>query len=247
MTSQEWKLITDTALQVLSSAEGLVESIRQREWAALLLYKGDLIGLATMDIWPSTLQGVKAVGLYSGNTWVRADFRGQNLTQHLALKFLVMSKWRYPRHRCYWIFGSSNYLSYLVMAKNFRTFWPRYDQETPPWELAYQRLAAERFYQHAWTTNPYGIIPNDNDRSFPSSDTEIPSHLLDDPHIQFYQRINPDHHQGAKLICSTPLDAINLFYFIRHTLERTKRRLLHRHSPNPPNAAPKSGSYNASS
>ncbi len=230
MTAQEWQILTDKALQVLNTADGLIESIQQRERVAMYLSEGDLVGLSTVDIWPCTFQGVKTVAMYTGNAWYDPKLRSRNLTQALALQCLVTTKWRYPRHLCYWVFGSSNYKSYLMMVKNFYTFWPRYDRETPAWDLAYLRMLADKFYHHTWGTGEYGIIPSDHGRSFLSNDTAIPPELLQTPHMQFYQRINPDYLHGSKLICGAPFDAKNLALVIGRTLKRTRKQRRHRGS-----------------
>ncbi len=228
VTSQEWQLIKNKALQVVTTADGIIESLRERQQIAMYFSEGDIVGVSTVDTWPCEFQGVKTVAMYTGNVWYHPDFRRQNLTQYLALQCIFTTKLRYPRHLCYWVYGSSNYKSYLIMVKNFRKFWPRYDRETPPWELAYLRLMTERFYHHAWTTGAYGLVPNDHGRSFPSSETKIPPELQDDPHLQFYQGVNPDYVNGCRLICGAPFDVINVSLIIGHTLLRAGRLLRHR-------------------
>ena len=220
LTSQEWQLMTDKALKVLNTTAGIVESIYQRERIALYIQDGELVGLVTVDIWPCEFQGVKTVALYTGNAWYHPDFRGRNLSQSLALRCFLEIKRRYPRHRCYWIFGSSNYKSYLLMLKNCRQFWPRYDRETPAWELGYLRLMAEHFYHHTWEDGAYGVIPSEAERSFMPNDTTIPPALFSDPHIQFYQAVNPDYLRGAKLICGASFDAATLSIVLGRALTR---------------------------
>ncbi|PON19364.1 hypothetical protein C2W62_03075 [Candidatus Entotheonella serta] len=227
VTQQEWQLLKDKAHQVVTTADGIIESLRERERIAMYFSEGDLVGVGTVDVWPCEFQGIKTVAMYTGNAWYHPDFRRQNLMQYLALQCILATKLRYPRHLCYWVYGSNNYKSYLIMVKNFRKFWPRYDRETPPWELAYLRMMAERFYHHTWTTGEYGVIPNEHHRSFLSSDTEIPPELRNDPHMQFYQRVNPDYVHGARLICGAPFDLANMSLLIGRTLLRARRLLRH--------------------
>ena len=229
VTEQEWQYLTDKALEVLTTADGVIESLRERERIALYFSEDNLVGVGTVDIWPCQFQGVKTVAMYTGNAWYHPDFRRQNLMQYLALQCILATKLRYPRHRCYWVYGSNNYKSYLILTRNFRRFWPRYDQETPPWELAYLRMMAQRFYHHTWTTGEYGVIPNDHSRSFLSNDTKIPPELQHEPHMQFYQRVNPDYVNGSRLICGAPFDTANLLMLIGRTLLRAGGFLRHRH------------------
>lgn len=223
VTAQEWELVRAQARAVLGSDEKVVKSIQKRERIALWRCEDQLVGTATVDITPAEIGGRRVVMLYTGNTWIHPAYRRRNWIQRIGARSVIISKRRYPGRPAYWVFGSNNYPSYLLMPRNFATFWPRHDRPTPPWDLELQRLAAERYYDHRFS-GPYGVVPAAGLSSFPEGETAPPKELAADPHLRFYQSVNPDFRRGSRLLCTVPLDLSNLLSMGWRGVLRAARR-----------------------
>ena len=88
-------------------------------------------------------------------------------------------------------------------------FYPRDDVTTPP-DIAdfMEYLAQERFGKN------YNLISGVVSFSHPHILREvlrgIPQQRLTDPHIEFFDRMNPGHLNGDELVCLTEISEINL-------------------------------------
>ncbi len=200
-----WQNIVTLAAGELTSVEGLIEALKQRQRIALFKYKGEIVGIAAIDIFPEVFEGEKACSIYTGNTWVRQDWRNKNLIQLLAFMSMIESKIRYPFHRLYWFFGSNNYMSYRLLYSNFSRFWPALDVQTPEWELNYMRHLGELYFDSTLDRETL-IWSQKGSRSFKEEDTVLADKHKKDPHIQFYLERNPGYMQGDRLMCMAPLD-----------------------------------------
>ena len=81
---------------------------------------------------------------------IREHWRGRNLVQKLGARTFLAARLRYPFRPIYWFFDSLSYKSYLLLPRNFRTFWPRYDAPTPEPQAALIDQLATQTYGPAW-------------------------------------------------------------------------------------------------
>lgn len=217
-----WQEIIDLASGELSSTEGLVAALKQRQRIALYRYKGEIVGIAALDILPEEFEGKKACAIYTGNTWVRNDFRNANLIQSLAFISMLEAKARYPLHRLYWFFGSNNYMSYRLMYRNFDQFWPSPNEQTPNWEHSYMQHLGITFFDE--TLNKDTLVwSQPYSRSFKDSDTQLSEKLMQDTYIQYYLERNPGYTQGDRLMCMAPLDRNTIPNIVKQSAKRLWR------------------------
>ena len=88
---------------------------------------GALLGMAAIDIYPAEFRGRKIVVISTAHVLIRENWRGRNLVQKLGLRTFLAARLRYPLRPIYWFFDTFSYKSYLLLPRNFRTFWPRRD------------------------------------------------------------------------------------------------------------------------
>ena len=205
ITDSIWDDIVTLAAGELSSTDGLIAALKERQRIALFRHKAEIVGIAAIDILQEEFEGENVCSIYTGNTWIRQDWRNKNLIQLLAFVSMIEAKVRYPLHRLYWFFGSNNYMSYRLLYSNFNQFWPRPDADTPEWELHYMRHLGRLFFD-ATLDNETLIWSQKNSRSFKDGDTVLTERQKKDPYIQFYLRRNPGYVQGDRLMCMAPLD-----------------------------------------
>lgn len=222
LTASHWQRIEDQARLVLGDTTGLRRDIEERERVAIYWDNDALVGLVTLDLRHERFCGREVVGIYTGNTWLHPRWRGRNLIQRMGLLSYAESVIRWPRAHKYWFFGSNNFKSYLVLARNLRQFYPSRHGPTPQFETDYVRHLARAIY-HTDVDPERLVYEPTSARSFSEQETRIPDRLRDDPDVQFFVDRNPNYPRGAKLMCLAPLTLTNWASIGHKALSRVVR------------------------
>lgn len=222
LTAAHWQRIEAQARLVLGDITGFRRDIEERERVAIYWDGEDLVGLVTLDLRHETFQGRQVVGIYTGNTWLHPRWRGRNLIQRMGVLSYAESIVRWPRANKYWFFGSNNFKSYLVMARNLRDFYPSRHEPTPQFETDYICHLARVIY-HADVDPDWLVYQPPAARSFSEDETRIPDRLTNDPDVRFFIDRNPNYPRGAKLMCLAPLTLTNWASIGRKAFARAVR------------------------
>ncbi|MFP5387092.1 MAG: hypothetical protein ACLGHN_13510 [Bacteriovoracia bacterium] len=162
---------------------------------------GSLQGFSTLLRVPLKMGGRKGIGVYSGDTVINKDYWGSAALGIEFLKYLWMLKIRRPGIDVYWFLISKGYKTYLIMANNFKTHYPRYDEEIPE---DYKNLMDE-FYSKKFGSHydqSTGLITYEGKAcALKGHVADITPELLREPRIAFFQQQNPKWHEGHELTC----------------------------------------------
>ena len=122
----------------------------RRQHIAMFRRDGALIGMAAIDIYGATFRGRPIAVILTMNVLLRESWRGQNLIQKLGLRTFLRARLQYPFRPIYWFFDSLGYKGYLLLPRNFVTYWPRREQPTPESAAALLDQLATQIYGPAW-------------------------------------------------------------------------------------------------
>jgi hypothetical protein len=115
----------------------------------------------------------------------------------------------YPRGPYYWLLITSGFRTYRLLSTFWRTFYPRYDAPTPPdQQRLLNHLAVERF--DGAYNECTGLVRFSRPQKLRPHLAGIPTARLDDPHVAYFSRRNPDHLHGDELACLCELTDANL-------------------------------------
>ncbi|HEY4999614.1 MAG TPA: hypothetical protein VII36_10740, partial [Usitatibacter sp.] len=170
---------------------------------------GRLVGLAALDVYPTTFEGRKVAVIFTSHVMLDEPFRGQNLLQRLGWRMFVRTRLRFPLHAIFWFFDSFSYKSYMLLRRNFRDFWPRRERATPPWEQGLMNHLATQMYRDAWRPE-LGIVRRTAHKRLRPETAPLQADYDRDPDLAFYARANPGHAEGDMLVCLCPLTLANL-------------------------------------
>ncbi len=185
------------------SRESFERDLREKNHVILLrdAKTGVLQGFSTLLRVPLTKAGRKIIGVYSGDTVICREYWGTAALGIEFLKYLWMLKVRSGGTPVYWFLISKGYKTYLLMAKNFATYYPRFDGETPP---EYRALMDE-FYEKKFGA---GYDPVTGVIRFTGAACALREHVADvtpdllrEPRIAFFQERNPGWAKGDELAC----------------------------------------------
>ncbi|MEO8061350.1 MAG: hypothetical protein ABI821_01240 [Pseudomonadota bacterium] len=197
--------------------------LRKRQSVALFRMNGALLGMAAVDINPTRFRGRRLAVISTTHVLIRENWRGRNLIQKLGVRMYLRARLRYPLRPIYWFFDTFSYKSYLLLPRNFHTYWPRHDQPTPEPRAALIDQLAKLTYGPAWRP-ARGLAVRSGQKRL--RETAAPLVLRADasPDLQFFARMNPGHAEGDMLVCLCPLTLSNWLSVARKVIERRARR-----------------------
>ncbi len=175
-------------------------------------------GFSTLLRVPLKKSGKKVIGVYSGDTVINRDYWGSSALGIEFLKYLWKLKMKRPGTAVYWFLISKGYKTYLLMAKNFSTHYPRHDQLTPP---EYKKLMNDFYtlkfgdYYHPGRDL---IIHHGKSCALKEKIADITPELLQDPKVSFFQEKNPEWSQGHELTC---IAKMTVWMPVKYALKKT--------------------------
>jgi hypothetical protein len=181
-----------------------------------------LIGMASVDLYPAMFRGRRLAVLFTSHVVILEQYRGHNLIQRAGLRLFLEARLRFLFRPIYWFFDTFSYKSYLLLPRNFREFWPRFDRETPEWERALMDQLAAQTYGAAWRP-AQGIAARSGRKRLRPDAAPLEEKLAGIPEIEFYVRANPGHAEGDMLVCLCPLTAGNWLSVAIQALKRSRR------------------------
>ena len=107
--------------------------LSEKDYLFLLKDKATLAikGFSTIVEFNIDKNGKASRGYFSGDTVIDKEYWGQGALGKAFLKFLFIQKLKKPFTPLYWFLISKGYKTYLMMANNFKTHYPRFEKETP--------------------------------------------------------------------------------------------------------------------
>ncbi|MGV3525460.1 MAG: hypothetical protein ACO1RX_14615 [Candidatus Sericytochromatia bacterium] len=207
------------------------KDLAQKDHVFLLKDKATLTiqGFSTIVALEITVKNRKVRGFFSGDTVIHQDYWGQGTLGVAFLTFLFTQKLKKPLQPLYWFLISKGYKSYLLMANNFPTYYPRYEMPTPPEQQQIIDAFSETLYA-GYYNRTTGIISfgEDSKDHLKQDITPIDDSLLSNPRIAFFAERNPGWSQGDELACVAEMTfGMPVFY----QLKLLKKMLSGRRAP----------------
>jgi hypothetical protein len=200
--------------------------LRRRQSIATFRMEGVLVGMAALDVYLAEFRGRKLAFIATPHVLIREHWRGRNLVQKLGARTFLAARLRYPFRPIYWFFDTLSYKSYLLLTRNFATYWPRHEEPTPEPRAALIDQLATRIYGPAWRP-ARGVAVRSGQKRL--RETAAPLVLGPDtsPDLAFFAHANPGHAEGDMLICLCPLTVSNWISVARKAFQRLRRRRAH--------------------
>jgi len=225
VTADTWEEIWQLTRRFYDTERLFVETrLRAHQKLALFRSAADrsLIGMAAIESEPLEFEGERLLMIFTSHTIVDERFRGQNLLQRAGLHTYLRGCLRHPLRRKFWIFDTFSYKSYLLLPRNLREFWPRHDWSTPRWESALMQHYGRSKYGDAWQAD--GVVRRSPQKRLLPHTAPFGTHLLANPDLAFYERVNPGHADGDMLLCLCPLSVTNWWSIVSRAVGRLWRR-----------------------
>ncbi|MDP2310004.1 MAG: hypothetical protein Q8P18_28560 [Pseudomonadota bacterium] len=170
----------------------------------ILLQDGPTVrGFSTVCTRPFQIGDRRIVSVYSGDTVIDDRYRGQTALQRAFFWYVVRARVRNPTRLVVWFLVSKGYKTYLLLARNFASFWPRREATTPDWVRALiVTMARDRFGDSLDEGALVLRVAHGRLRG-----AVAPIVGLVDPDIRYFAAANPNHAAGEELCCVGLVDA----------------------------------------
>jgi hypothetical protein len=121
-----WQLFTRYYADVRRSV--FEADLDEKDHVILLRDEGDgsIRGMSTLKVYDHTIAGRRVRAVFSGDTIIDAAYWGQSALHWAFLGYLVRVKLRSPLTPVFWFLISKGYKTYLLLARNFPTHYPRH-------------------------------------------------------------------------------------------------------------------------
>lgn len=183
----------------------------QKEWVIQIVdsASNELKGFSTQMLIHMLVDGRSIRALFSGDTIVESDRRGQQKLFQVSGWFSLRLMDAYPDDELYWFLTSKGYKTYRFLPLFFREFYPRFSTDVPSRYKAVIdslaiHIAPSRYDSQA------GILRADpaGYRLRPGV-ADITADRLRDQHVRFFAEANREHARGDELCALAPLTPTN--------------------------------------
>src|SRR6185437_1304710 len=186
-----------------------------------------LVAFGAVDVIEVEHEGQTHALLYTHWAAYDPEVRGSNLTQHVGVRCFLRYRARHPLRPVYWLFTASTFHSYLLLVKNFASFWPRQGEAFPPREHAIVEAAMRALDDPSWDPAS-GVLRRKGASRYREGVVDDDPRVLDHPvvgaAVRFYRERNPGQVEGDSLVCVCPLSLSNWWSCARAALARSLRR-----------------------
>lgn len=201
-----------------TSYDQFMSDLKEKDVVFLLLDAdtSQIVGFSTLVNLYVTVDGQEQRGCFSGDTILEKEYWGQGTLGIAFLRYLFMQKLRNPFKPLYWFLISKGYKTYLLMANNFKTHYPRYEVDTPAKERQIIGAFSRSLYGDHFNSNT-GVITFSSVASKDCLKAEITpitkELLLKNDRIRFFAKRNPGWEEGHELACVAEMTLGMPFYY----------------------------------
>jgi hypothetical protein len=193
--------------------------LREKDMVILLYENGAIRGFSTWMLTQHEIQERRVSIIFSGDTIIEKD-HWNSMALPIAWGQLMLSVLaKNPYRELYWLLTSKGYKTYRFLPVFFRIFYPSFIGHTP----AFEKKLIDSFASHKFGSrfNPLtGILTAlDGAQALVPGVADITDRRRKDPHIVFFEKMNPGYARGDELVCLAPCRTDNISPFIMRYLK----------------------------
>ncbi len=165
-----------------------------------------IVGFSTQTFFDLKVDGKRVRGIFSGDTIIEQAYWGNNALANTFYRRLIIERLKRPFVPFYWFLISKGYKTYLLMTNNFYNYYPnvngkdeRYRRVT---EAYCQQLFPEAFDRQKMLLDfgeSYVRLKGD-------VASITPELVAANPHIAFFEKVNPSWRRGTEVPCLAACD-----------------------------------------
>ena len=217
-----------------TSLDVFLHDLSKKSGVILVTRKSDdqVVGFSTQTCFDLRVEGRRIRGIFSGDTIIEPVYWGNNALASTFQRRVVIERFKHPFTPFYWFLISKGYKTYLLLTNNFYNYYPnvnggdaRYRRVTEAYCKALFPEAFDRERMLLDFGNEYVRLKGDV--------AEITPELkAANPHIAFFEKINPEWRRGTEVPCVGSCDYESVLRScIDMPLKWVRKHLLKTHRP----------------
>jgi hypothetical protein len=191
------------------------KDIKKKEGAIILKRVDDdgIVGFSTIALIDNKINGKRRIGVFSGDTVIEKEFWGTPKLQTAFLSFIFKTRIKYPTASLYWFLISKGYKTYLLMANNWPSYYPRYDKINDQKRQAIIKSFSNQLFNGYFDESTCLLKFGNNYQKLKEDVAEITEEMKEKfPKIAFFEKINPSWREGTELPCIGDIDWLSIIF-----------------------------------
>jgi hypothetical protein len=192
----------------------------EKKWMILLrdARSSAIVGFSTQMLMDIEVEGTPVRALFSGDTVIHPDYWGSQELVRAWCRLAGSVKAQSMSHPLYWFLVSKGHRTYLYLPYFFERFYPRYDRVMPPFVKRLIRILGAAKYPREFNPES-GLVEHPADHDRLKSDLDGTARHLNNPHVRFFTRMNPNYKNGSELLCVAEISPENMRSIAKRELE----------------------------
>jgi hypothetical protein len=191
-----------------------------------------LVGFSTQTFLDLKVDGKRVRGIFSGDTVIEKAYWGNNALANTFYRRLIIERFKRPFTPFYWFLISKGYKTYLLMTNNFYNYYPNVNGKDDKYKRITQAYCSALFPEAFDSKNMLLDFGHDYVRLKEDVAGITPELKAANPHIAFFDKVNPTWHRGTEVPCLAACDYESLFRSIVDVPWKwVKKHILGTHNP----------------
>lgn len=188
--------------------EKFLKDFESKDDVIILKCKQDqfIRGFSTLKVMSFSENNKIRIGIFSGDTIIDENFWGATALTFEFFKYVLNVKKKNLFKDVFWLLISKGFKTYLLLANNFQTYYPRYDKETPKEVQKFMDLSWQELYPKDYSMEKKILTTANKYDRLKDHVAKIGSNELANPKIAFFQKLNPNWKAGDELCCVGRVD-----------------------------------------
>lgn len=170
-----------------------------------------MVGFSTQTFFDLNVDGKRVRGIFSGDTVIEKAYWGNNALANTFYRRLIIERLKRPFVPFYWFLISKGYKTYLLMTNNFYNYYPNVNGKDEKYKRITQAYCSTLFPEAFDSKNMLLDSGQDYVRLKEAVADITPELKAANPHIDFFDKVNPSWRRGTEVPCLAACDYESLF------------------------------------
>ena len=217
-----------------TSLDVFLNDLSKKSGVILVTRKADdrVVGFSTQTFFDLKVDGRRVRGIFSGDTIVDPAYWGNNALANTFYRRLVIERLKQPFVPFYWFLISKGYKTYLLLTNNFYNYYPNVRGQDERYRRVTEAYCEQLFPQYFDRERMLLDFGDDYVRLKGDVADITPELRAANPHIAFFEKVNPTWRRGTEVPCIGACDYESLFRSIVDVpVKWVRKHLLGTHRP----------------
>lgn len=171
----------------------------------------EIVGFSTQTFFDIQVEGKRVRGIFSGDTIIEQAYWGNNALANTFYRRLIIERIKRPFVPFYWFLISKGYKTYLLMTNNFYNYYPNVNGK----DDQYRRITdayCQQLFPEAFDREKMLLDFGESYVRLKGDVASITPDLVSaNPHIAFFEKVNPSWRRGTEVPCLAACDYESVF------------------------------------